>query len=399
MNLLFLTMSGIRNLQDSSIYTDLLRKFRAEGHTVYVASPIEKRMSCETVLNEQGGICLLQVKVGNLFQTSLIEKGISTLRIESQFKAAIQTYFSNVKFDVVLYSTPPITFAKVIEYIKRRDGAKSYLLLKDIFPQNAVDLWMFPKKSPIYALFRAKEKKLYTLSDFIGCMSQANVDFVLRHNPIIDPTIVHVSPNTIKVVDKPKNPARSAELRKKYGIPVDRPAFVYGGNLGQPQGISFLIECLKANEDKVDRFFVICGNGTEYPKLKAYVDESKPSNVLLINGLPKEEYEDFIQSCDVGLIFLDHRFTISNFPSRLLSYLQNRMPVLACTDPNTDIGKIIDEGGFGWWCESNSVDGFTRTVDEACCADLPTLGDAGYAYLTTYYTVEKSYEIIMEKLK
>ncbi|MEF9940384.1 MAG: hypothetical protein RR768_09755 [Clostridium sp.] len=115
--------------------------------------------------------------------------------------------------------------------------------------------------------------------------------------------------------------------------------------------------------------------------------------------MPKDEYEDLIKACDVGLIFLDHRFTIPNFPSRLLSYMQNQMPVLACTDPNTDVGTVITNGGFGWWCESNSVDGFTHMVDAACRADLVGMGEMGYEYLKENYTVERSYEVMMEKLR
>lgn len=399
MNLLFLTLADIYDISEHGIYQDLMRAFQKHQHNIFIISPSERRSHQITQVIQFTNVTILKVKIGNIQKTNLIEKGISTLLIEYQFKKAIKEHFSDVKFDAVIYSTPPITFGKVISYIKKRNGAKSYLLLKDIFPQNAVDLGMFSKKSPIYALFRAKEKKLYALSDHIGCMSQANVDFVLQHNPDIDPKIVHVSPNTIEIVDKPKNPEHIAKLRRKYGIPSNCTVFVYGGNLGKPQGIPFLIDCLKANANQPDRFFVICGTGTEYPKLKAYVDMDKPGNVLLMNGLPNDEYEDFIATCDVGLIFLDHRFTIPNFPSRLLSYLQNKMPVLACTDPNTDIWKVITEGGFGWWCESDAVDKFTDTVDIACHADLPMLGQAGYAYLEGHYTVNSSYEIIKEKLK
>ena len=177
-------------------------------------------------------------------------------------------------------------------------------------------------------------------------------------------------------------------------IPENATTFIYGGNLGRPQGIPFLIKCLKSNADKSDRFFVICGGGTEYGKLKKYVDDEKPSNVLLINRLPKEEYEIFVKAFDVGLIFLDHRFTIPNFPSRLLSYMQSRMPVLACTDPNTDIGEVIVEGGFGWWCESNSVEKFTKAVDLAIKEDLEQMGDNGYEYLKDHYTAKQGAEII-----
>jgi len=183
-------------------------------------------------------------------------------------------------------------------------------------------------------------------------------------------------------------------LKKKYNIPENATTFIYGGNLGKPQDIPFIIECLKANVSKEDRFFVICGNGTDYSKLKAYVDAEKPSNVLLLNGLPKEEYDEFVKAFDVGLIFLDHRFTIPNFPSRLLSYMQSSMPVLACTDPNTDVGEVIVNGGFGWWCESNSSEAFTKAVDSAIGANFAEMGEIGFNYLKENYTAKQSAEII-----
>ena len=118
-------------------------------------------------------------------------------------------------------------------------------------------------------------------------------------------------------------------------------------------------------------------------------------NMKLMKRLPKEDYDCLVGACDVGLIFLDHRFTIPNFPSRLLGYLQAKLPVLACTDPNTDIGTVIAEGGFGWWCESNDADAFGKRLAAAVAADLPAMGQRGFAYLNEHYTVERAYQTIM----
>lgn len=401
MNILFLTTGRMGSIEDHSIYPDLLRVFRDNGHKVHIVSTLERRLGKKTEFVEENGVYALRVRIGNLTKTNIVEKGISTLLIEAQFKSAIKKHLSDVRFDLVLYSTPPITFSGVVKYIKMRDNAKTYLLLKDIFPQNAVDIGMMTKsgvKSIIYKVFRRKEKHLYKLSDYIGCMSQANVDYVIKHNPEIRHEKVHICPNSIEVRPKPRNDNKE-ETRRKYDIPLDKTVFVYGGNLGKPQDIPFIIECLKANEKYDDRFFVICGTGTEYPKLKKCVDESSPKNVLLINGLPKDEYESFVSCCDVGLIFLDHRFTIPNFPSRLLSYMQNGMPVLACTDANTDIGKVITEGKFGWWCESDNPDNFTKTAHKALQSDCKQIGENGFEFLKSNYTVENSFNTIMQRIK
>lgn len=402
MNVLFLTLLAFDSIQERTLYTDLLREFVKNGHHVYAISPVEKRQNQETHLIEEENATILRLQIGNTQKTNIIEKGISTVMIEPTFKKAISEYFSNVKFDLVLYSTPPITLVSAVEYVKKRDGAKTYLLLKDIFPQNAVDIGIMSKsglKGLLYKHFRRQEKKLYAISDRIGCMSQANVDYVLKHNPELDPKIVEVCPNSIDVIDKSVDAETRKQIREKYDIPLDKKVFVYGGNLGKPQGIPSLIECLRKCQDIEDAFFLIVGDGTEYGLLENYIKTEKPKNVKLMKRLPKEDYDTMVGACDVGLIFLDHRFTIPNFPSRLLSYMQAKLPVLACTDPNTDIGKVIVDGGFGWWCESNDAEKVKELVERA----LTTTNDDQilneWAYLKERYSSQKSYEIITAAIR
>lgn len=402
MNILFLTIGRFDSISQTGIYPDLLRCFVKDGHNVFTVSSREKRLNLPTELFDEGKAKTLKVRIGNITKTGLIEKGISTLLVEHQYISAIKKYFRDVKFDLVLYSTPPITFAKCIQYIKKRDNARTYLMLKDIFPQNAVDLGMMSKsglKGFLYRFFRRKEEKLYELSDKIGCMSQANVEYVIANNPKLDPGKVEICPNAIEVLDLRLNEAERMKMREKYEIPTDRKVLVYGGNLGKPQGIPFIIECLKTLKERQDIFFLIVGDGTEFNKLASFVDAEKPQNVKLMKRLPKDDYDRMVSACDVGLIFLDHRFTIPNFPSRLLAYMQAGLPVLAATDPNTDIGKVAVEGGFGWWCESNDASAFGKCVDLALNSDLKAMGTAGFEYLKKNYSADRCYEIVMNLLK
>lgn len=437
MNVIFLTLARIADIEMRNLYADLMRKFRNEGHSVYIVTPCERRLGQETTLVDSKGVKLLNVRTLNIQKTNVVEKGLGTLLIENQYKAAIKRYLSGVTFDLILYSTPPITFPKVIEYLKRTNPtAKSYLLLKDIFPQNAVDLGMMPGASfkfqvsrfkswvdlgkyQLYKMFRRKEKRLYALSDYIGCMSPANVRYVIEHNPEVDPAKVEVAPNSIEAPCPPKGENFENEseddkvlrenneryhIRKKYNLPLDKPVFIYGGNLGKPQGIPFLIECLEANAHRDDCHFVVVGNGTEFPRLKEWYGsllEKSQNNlnqnlsITLMEGLPKEDYDQLVRSCDVGLIFLDHRFTIPNYPSRLLSYLENKMPVLCATDPNTDMGRIAEENGYGFWCESVRPVDFTALVDRMLAADRKEMGEKGYEFLRKNYTVENTYNAVM----
>lgn len=44
MNILFLTLVGSEDINERGIYNDLIRKFRDEGHKVFVISPFARRL-------------------------------------------------------------------------------------------------------------------------------------------------------------------------------------------------------------------------------------------------------------------------------------------------------------------------------------------------------------------
>lgn len=412
MNILFLTLEDFNSLDGHGINQDLLREFVKHGHYVYVISPTERRNSSKGKIIRRNKLMILKPLIGNIQKAGIIEKGISTVTIESLLVRAVKRKLKNVKIDLVLYNTPPITFCSVVEYVVKRDSAKSYLLLKDIFPQNSIDLGMLSKKGvkgALYRYFREKEKRLYRISDRIGCMSQANVDYVLKHNPEVAKrdritrklhgyATVEICPNSAKIVDLSISEYEKNRIRDKYSIPRDKMTFVYGGNLGKPQGIDFMLQCLRSQAENENVFFFIVGSGTEYGKVEDYIKKSKITNVVLHKWLPKKDYDKVVASCDVGMIFLEHCFTIPNFPSRLLEYMKAKLPVLAVTDPNTDVGKIITENGFGWWCESNDADSFDRCLKLAMQEDLVLKGSKGFDYLICHYNVESQYEKIIKIL-
>ena len=405
MNVIFLTLVRLSDIRERGIYSDLMRKFRDEGHQVYIVSPCERRLGVDTQLTENHGVRILNVKTLSIQKTNIVEKGIGTLLIERQYINAIQRCLGNVRFDLITYSTPPITFTNVVKYLKKRNPqAVTYLQLKDIFPQNAVDIGMFGEKSVFNWFFRKKEKALYKVSDYIGCMSPANVKFVLEHNPEVEPNKVEVAPNSVELrqtenADNTGNELQENErfcIRKKYGLPTDKPVLIYGGNLGLPQGIDYLVKCLEANKNRTDCYFVVVGSGTHYHLISDWYERNHNKNVKLLASLPKTDYDVLVRSCDIGMIFLDYRFTIPNYPSRLLSYLENKMPVVCATDVNTDIGKIAEENGYGYWCESVKPEDFTALVDKILQSDIKAMGEKGYEFLKENYLVEHTYNAIIK---
>ena len=399
MNILFLTLVKIKSLSERGIYTDLLCKFKEEGNEVFVVSPSERRDKKNTFLSKDEGVCILNVRTFNLQKTNIVEKGIGTLAIEFQYLNAIKKHFSTVKFDLVLYSTPPITFSKVISFVKKRDNAYAYLLLKDIFPQNAVDMKMLKKGGVLHKMFVKKERRLYAISDTIGCMSEANRKYVITHNPTISPKKVEINPNSISAITNVHSLEENQSIKAKYGLPLDKKVFVYGGNLGKPQGLDFLLETITATTNpKV--FFLVVGSGTEYNRIYKWFQTSQPKNAKLLAGLPKKDYDLLLNACDVGLIFLHKDFTIPNFPSRLLSYLEMRMPVIAATDVHTDIGSVIEKNKCGFRVESGDIEGMKSAIDIICGDNnqYDAMKENAWNLLQREYDVKYSYNLINDKL-
>ena len=101
------------------------------------------------------------------------------------------------------------------------------------------------------------------------------------------------------------------------------------------------------------------------------------------------------------MIFLDNRFTIPNFPSRLLSYLEFKKPVILATDKNTDIGHIAEQNKFGLWCESGDLESFLKNIKILSKnVELRNkMGENGYRFLLNNYTASRTAGIILSHFK
>jgi glycosyltransferase involved in cell wall biosynthesis len=401
MKVLFLTLSRIDSLEKRGIYHDLLRQFKLNNFEVVVVCPVERRTGKTTKLLFSNDIRILQVKTFNIQKTAIWEKVLGTLTINYFFKSAIKKHLNDKNFDLILYSTPPITLSKLILWLKVKYSSYTYLLLKDIFPQNAIDLKMIKKNSLIHKYFLKHEKNLYENSDMIGCMSPANQKYMQYHFPNLIGKI-EINPNSIEILEKKEDENLRIKLFKKYSIPNDSILFIYGGNLGKPQGPFFLTEIInKSYTLTPNAFFLIIGSGTEYKNLKKWFNKNKPSNAILIGELPEKEYNQIVLSSDVGLILLKSDFTIPNFPSRLLSYLENKKPVLSITDDVSDVGLISENEGFGKWAKYGDIENVLEKIlffvenDEI----RSKMGQTGFGFLLKNYDVKITYNKIVNSLK
>lgn len=367
MKILYIATSFPEPSKGATIYTDLAEALHEAGHEITVAVSEQSKNQKNTDLGTERGFSVLRVVTGNYYDVNLLEKGITSLKIPILMKKYIRQYLKNKKFDVVLFESPPTTNVDLIEWAKKEFDCPAYLMLKDIFPQNALDLGIMTKRNPIYYYFLSKEKKLYKVANIIGVMSEANKKYLLENNQI-DENKLELFPNTKKLVETV--PTHNYEMRNKLNIPSDATLFLFGGNMGKPQNIKLLSQAIIEFQNDSEVFFLFVGRGTERKRLEETIKQYNISNALVLDNLPRNEYEKITVESDVGLIMLDPNFTIPNFPSRILSYMEYGKPVLAATDEISDIGDLIVNGRFGRWVSGKDEKAFYEAINEFKSLDL-----------------------------
>jgi glycosyltransferase involved in cell wall biosynthesis len=394
MDILFLMISFPDIKKSTNLYADLAIEFHKNGHNVWVATLLEKKYGEESYLEEVNGLKILHIRAGDWFNTnSIIKKGITTITIANYFKNALNKYFNDIKYDLVIYPTPPITFAPVVKYIKNRDQCRSYLILRDIFPQNVRDLGLM-NNGLLFSYFRKKEQHLYDISDYIGCMSEGNIKYVLKNNKI-DEEKLEILYNWGK--DNQTGATNKSNMREKLNL-NGKIIAVFGGNIGLPQELESLLELAKEYQIDKKIVFLLIGKGAQKHRIAEMVKSENISNVIMKDHMPRDEYNSLLSECDIGLINLDRRFTIPNIPSKTVDYFKMGIPILASTDKNTDYKDLlVEKAKAGLWSETGDLESYKRNFERLYQDETlrKQLGQNGREFFEKYLTVEKTYQTIM----
>ena len=401
MNILYIASIFPTPQEGENLYTNLASELVESGHKVTVIVSEEKRKIDDTKVFRERNYNVIRVRTGNLYEIGSVEKAISFVTLQSKMKNAINKYLSDEKFDMIVFMSPPVTMYSVVNFAMKKYNCFSYLMQKDIFPQNAVDLKIMTKCNPAYWYFRHKEKDLYKISTVIGCMSEKNKEYLLKHNKYLDCAKLQIFPNTTKLNREEEYIDDAMQIKRRYGIPENRVIITYGGNFGKPQGIDFLIQILGVYKDNKNVEFLLVGKGTEKEKLYRYIKEKNIENVKLINFLNSEEFSKILKISDIGLVLLDYRFTIPNIPSKTLTYFKNRVPIMAATDNNTDFKQMLEDSGAGLWCESNDVYSFKEKLDFLIANKKvrKEMGENGRLFLEKNLTTEVSVKILEDTFR
>ncbi|WP_278538312.1 glycosyltransferase family 4 protein [Fusobacterium varium] len=402
MNILFVFSRHSESKDDSTLTRELSDEFSRNGNDITVVTILEKKFKRETEYKIENGYEVLRVKTGNYFNVgNKIEKGITTLTMIPKLKRGILKYLGDKKYDLIITHTPFLSDASLINPLKKYFKCPAHLILWDIFPQNAKDIGII-KNNIIFNFFKQKEKKMFLAYDQIWCMSKGNIKYLQEKYEYLDKDKIKLLKNWAYL--KPKLKINKEEIRKKYGYLGEDFLAIFGGNMGKPQKLENILSLAEKCLELSDVKFIFVGNGSEKERLKKITKDKNLKNINFIDQLPREDYEKFTSACDIGLVSLDERFTVPNFPSKTTDYFKLSLPILASLDRCSaeDYGKFLEEEAKGGiFAEAGNVeDLYEKFLTLYNSKDLRKwLGNNGREYYEEHLGVDKAYKVIMNLIK
>ncbi len=319
---------------------DLAREFAAQGHEPVVLVP-DGTIAKPWQLDAMDGIPVLRLRALPVRDINYLRRAFSEFILPwAMLYGLRRSPLKSWRWDAIVWYSPSIFLGPLVTSLKRSSGCRSYLILRDIFPEWAVDLGLL-KRGFAYRVFKRIERQQHEAADVIGIQAPSN---------------------RIYLTEMERDRTRSVEVLWNWlapatnsGCSIDvastplagRTIFVYAGNMGVAQGVDVLLDLAVRLKDRRDIGFLFVGRGSEVPRLRATAAERGMDNALFYDEIDSEEIPGLLSQCDVGLLVLDPRHKTHNIPGKFLAYVQSGLPVLARINPNNDLVGLIEKEGVG----------------------------------------------------
>jgi glycosyltransferase involved in cell wall biosynthesis len=336
---------------------DLARQFAALGHRPVVIVPSLTSGQPWTV-EQLEGVEVLRVAAPPTRASTHLRRAIAEMWLPfAMLRNVRKSPFGSTKWDLLVWYSPPIFFGPLIWALRRTSGARTYLILRDIFPEWALDLGLV-RKGPSYLILKMFAAFQYAISDTIGIQTESNLSYL--------PDWTKSAGRRVEVLRNwvAATPCVGCSIQIARTALAGRKIFAYIGNMGVAQGMDIFIELIESLRHRQDIGFVFVGRGTEFSSLIAERTSRSLDNVLFFEEIDPSEIPGLLAQCRVGLVALhpDHR--THNIPGKFVSYVQYGLPVLARVNGGNDLAGLIENEGVGRVYVGHSVDGLRRLAEE-----------------------------------
>ncbi|HGL4294448.1 TPA: glycosyltransferase family 4 protein [Citrobacter sedlakii] len=324
----------------AKMFHELAVQLVKNGHEVTVLTPRINQKK-KLVISLLDGVTIWNFKSGRIKDAPFIIRGINESVLSYRAWASIKPLVNKNTFDGIIYYSPSIFFGRVIKKLKTRIKCKSYLVLRDIFPQWAIDSGLLKPYSPITLYFKYFEKVCYEHADYIGLMSQANIENFKGKNKSKCEVLYNWADTSIPTREK-----QFFSIRDKYNL-QNKVVFFYGGNIGHAQDMGNLIRLAKNMHHMTSAHFLFIGQGDEVELIIKMANGLNLENFTYIPSVNQQHYREILTEVDIGLFSLAYTHTFHNFPGKLLSYMAYSLPILGSVNPGNDLINVINNHEAG----------------------------------------------------
>tara|TARA_R110001632_G_scaffold122456_1_gene235120 strand:- start:1971 stop:3200 length:1230 start_codon:yes stop_codon:yes gene_type:complete len=251
------------------------------------------------------------------------------------------------KLDGVVWYSPSIFHGIFTHYLKRRHKIRGYLILRDIFPDWAVDLGIMKQYNPAYWFFKAVEHIQYRTADVIGVQTPGNLPHIQKW--------ARSGGRRVEVLHnwyKPKDTTHCSINIRNSSL-SERKIFIYAGNIGIAQNMKLFVELANRMQHRKDLGFVFVGRGTHFANIAAAAQNL--DNVLCFDEINSDEIPGLYRQCHYGIVSLHPHHMTHNIPGKFISYMGHGLPVLAAVNQGNDLIDLITQYGVGLATDTTSV--------------------------------------------
>ena len=381
-------------LSSAVMIADLANEFINRGHEVSILTG-DSNLKDKKLIATENGITIYKVRLPSRTSIGLARRLFEEIRLERRLWYSFRSELRANNFDLIISYTPTIFWSYILGKIKKKSKAKSYLVLRDIFPKWAVDTGIISKWNPVYWFLRSKEKKLYKLYDFIGVQSISNMQY-FKSDSCTNRFSLEVLFNWKRIQI---NTEKEWGLRSTYNLD-EKIIFIYGGNFGFAQDMDNLLRLYKNLKDFKNIHFVMVGEGSDFNKVNNWRECIELKDKLtIIPSVSDAEYSSILKECNIGLISLRKDFKTDNFPGKMLGYMENRLAILASVNPGNEIKMIIEDNDVGFVCDNGDDETLLSNAKEMIRnkSMIEKMGENGSKLLAKKFNVQSAADQILNK--
>ncbi|MDG1662065.1 MAG: glycosyltransferase family 4 protein [Pseudomonadales bacterium] len=328
---------------------ELALEMMAAGHHVTIITP-QVDLSAHYKIDQLDGVAVCRFRSGQIKNVGRVKRAINETLLSWRAWRQLKPYLIENPHDLIVYYSPSIFWGGLVIRLKKLWGAKSYLVLRDFFPQWVVDSGMLKSRSPITLYFRLFEWLNHKAADVVGIQSPANIAVFESFHSLSQPLqVLYNWAPELPSVDS------SGQYRQALGLD-GKVVFFYGGNIGAAQDMMNIVRlaCALENDERVH--FLLVGNGDEAALVRQAIEGGRAGNMTLLPSVSQQEYEVMLAEFDVGLFSLHREHSAHNFPGKLLGYMAHEKPILGSVNGGNDVQSVIESAGAGFICLNGNDD-------------------------------------------